>query len=87
MVNEEIDGVIDDQGLIDGNKYGPERFIALSTSSDTNLSNYGSVFTQPTPQQAAGEEATRAAIQEKQAQAIAAYEAESEAEGPEETGE
>ena len=87
MVNEEIDGVIDDQGLIDGNKYGPERFIALSTSSDTNLSNYGSVFTQPTPQQAAGEEATRAAIQEKQAQAIAANEAESEAEGPEETGE
>ena len=87
MVNEEIDGVIDDQGLIDGNKYGPERFIALSTSSDTNLSNYGSVFTQPTPQQAAGEEATRAAIQEKQAQALAANVAESDAEGPEETGE
>ena len=35
----------DTKGIIDFNKYGPERFIALSDSSDTeNKSNYGNVF-------------------------------------------
>tara|TARA_R110000772_G_scaffold174822_2_gene286721 strand:+ start:1462 stop:3462 length:2001 start_codon:yes stop_codon:yes gene_type:complete len=48
MVNEETKGVTGD-GTFDSNKYGPERFIALATHSDTNLSNYGPVYNSSTP--------------------------------------